>query len=101
MGLQGVLYSHRSNFLHALMISSADILNLDSTSCFCPLVPMFHANAWGLVFAVPLTGARLVLPGAFAPCQAKQCASAMLCSAMLTYFAGSMSWGLFEGQHQM
>lgn len=77
MWLQGVLYSHRSNFLHALMASSTDIKNLGSTSCFCALVPMFHANAWGLVFAAPLTGARLVLPGVFGPCHSKQCASAV------------------------
>lgn len=63
VGLQGVLYSHRSNFLHALMCSQIDVQNLGSCSCFCALVPMFHANAWGLVFAAPLTGARLILPG--------------------------------------
>ena len=96
MRLQGVLYSHRSNFLHALMASSTDIKNLSSTSCFCALVPMFHANAWALVFAAPLTGARLVLPGVLWPCQAQQCASAvrgkyacaellLLCNTMLVH----------------
>ena len=60
---QGVLYSHRSNFLHALIAASKDVLNLGSNSCFCALVPLFHANSWGLVFAAPMMGARLVLPG--------------------------------------
>ncbi|KAA6427017.1 MAG: long-chain fatty acid-- ligase [Trebouxia sp. A1-2] len=61
--LEGVLYSHRSNFLHALVAASADVFNLGSSSCFCALVPLFHANSWGLVFAAPMMGARLVLPG--------------------------------------
>lgn len=61
--MQGVLYSHRSNFLHALIAASTDVLNLGSNSCFCALVPLFHANSWGLVFAAPMMGARLVLPG--------------------------------------
>ncbi len=61
--MQGVLYSHRSNFLHALIAASTDVLNLGSNSCFCALVPLFHANSWGLVFAAPMMGARLILPG--------------------------------------
>ena len=65
--LQGVLYSHRSNFLHALIVVSKDMIGLDSTSCFCALVPLYHANSWGLVFAAPMMGSRLVLPGQPAP----------------------------------
>lgn len=61
--VQGVLYSHRSNFLHAIMVASQDVMGLSSTSCFYAIVPLFHANSWGLVFAAPMTGARLVLPG--------------------------------------
>ena len=61
--LQGVLYSHRSNFLHALIVVSKDMIGLDSTSCFCALVPLYHANSWGLVFAAPMMGSRMVLPG--------------------------------------
>lgn len=60
---QGVLYSHRSNFLHAMAVASQDVMGLSSTSCFYAIVPLFHANSWGLVFAAPMTGARLVLPG--------------------------------------
>jgi len=60
---KGVLYSHRSNFLHSFMIMQADIMGLSSADVVLPIVPMFHANAWGMVFAVPATGAQLVLPG--------------------------------------
>ncbi|PNH05129.1 Medium-chain-fatty-acid--CoA ligase [Tetrabaena socialis] len=60
---KGVLYSHRSNYLHALLLLQADSLPLSATSCCLAVVPMFHANSWGLVFAAPMVGARLVLPG--------------------------------------
>ena len=61
--MQGVMYSHRSNYLHALLVAFKDVIGLGSSSCFYAIVPMFHANSWGLVFAAPMTGARLVLPG--------------------------------------
>jgi len=61
---KGVLYSHRSNVLHALIVSGADAFGLHSTDNVLPVVPMFHANAWSLVFSAPLTGAKLVMPGA-------------------------------------
>jgi acyl-CoA synthetase (AMP-forming)/AMP-acid ligase II len=60
---KGVLYSHRSNVLHSLFASGLDALPLSpSTSCM-PVVPMFHANAWGLAFSCPMKGAKMVLPG--------------------------------------
>ncbi len=61
---KGVLYSHKSNVLHALSSSSADALALSSVETILPVVPMFHANSWALVFAGPMTGASLVMPGA-------------------------------------
>lgn len=67
MVLQGVMYSHRSNYLHALLVAFKDVIGLGSSSCFYAIVPMFHANSWGLVFAAPMTGARLVLPGEGCP----------------------------------
>ncbi len=61
---KGVLYSHRSNVLHSLIASGLDALPLaPSTSCM-PVVPMFHANAWGLAFSCPMKGAKIVMPGA-------------------------------------
>ncbi|WP_076068518.1 long-chain-fatty-acid--CoA ligase [Sphingomonas montana] len=60
---KGVLYSHRSNYLHTLMTLQADIMGLSSRDVVLPIVPMFHANAWGLVFSAPAVGAQMVLPG--------------------------------------
>jgi fatty-acyl-CoA synthase len=62
---KGVLYSHRSTLLHASAVLYADNLGLRSTDRVLPVVPMFHANAWGLAHAAPLTGADLVMPGRF------------------------------------
>jgi fatty-acyl-CoA synthase len=61
---KGVLYSHRSNVLHALAMNHADGLAIRSRDVVMPIVPMFHANAWALVFIAPMAGAQLVLPGA-------------------------------------
>jgi fatty-acyl-CoA synthase len=61
---KGVLYSHRSNFLHALMSLQADMQGLSARDVILPIVPMFHANAWGLAFSAPAVGAKLVMPGA-------------------------------------
>jgi acyl-CoA synthetase (AMP-forming)/AMP-acid ligase II len=61
---KGVLYSHRSSVLHALAINQADGFALRARDVLLPIVPMFHANAWGLVFAAPMAGAKLVMPGA-------------------------------------
>jgi fatty-acyl-CoA synthase len=60
---KGVLYSHRSNFLHTLMTTQPDLLNLSALDTILPVVPMFHANAWGLAFSAPAVGAKLVMPG--------------------------------------
>ena len=61
---KGVLYSHRSNVLHALMCNQPDVFGLVSADNILPIVPMFHANAWALTFAAPAAGACLVMPGA-------------------------------------
>ncbi len=60
---KGVMYSHRSNVLHAMLANSADILALTSRDAILPVVPMFHANAWAIAFAAPMAGAKLVMPG--------------------------------------
>jgi acyl-CoA synthetase (AMP-forming)/AMP-acid ligase II len=60
---KGVLYSHRSNVLHALMILPPDVFGLSESECILPVVPMYHANAWGIVYAGPAVGAKLVFPG--------------------------------------
>jgi fatty-acyl-CoA synthase len=60
---KGVVYSHRSTVLHALACALPDAFNLSSRDTILPLVPMFHVNAWGIPYAAPMVGARLVLPG--------------------------------------
>ena len=60
---KGVLYSHRSNFLHTLMALQVDVHGLSARDVILPIVPMFHANAWGLAFSAPAVGANLVMPG--------------------------------------
>jgi fatty-acyl-CoA synthase len=60
---KGVLYSHRSTWLHAYAISLPDVLDIRASSRILPVVPMFHVNAWGMPYAAALTGASLVLPG--------------------------------------
>ena len=60
---KGVLYSHRSNVIHALMATQTDAQNISGRDCVLPVVPMFHANAWALAFSAPMVGAKLVMPG--------------------------------------
>jgi 3-(methylthio)propionyl---CoA ligase len=61
---KGALYSHRSSVLHAYATCLPDAMSLSARDCALPVVPMFHANAWGLPFGAPLVGAKLVFPGA-------------------------------------
>ena len=60
---KGVLYGHRSNYIHALMTLQADALALSARDTVLLVVPMYHANAWGVVYSAPAVGAKLVLPG--------------------------------------
>ncbi|MBI1405791.1 MAG: long-chain-fatty-acid--CoA ligase [Caulobacter sp.] len=60
---KGVLYSHRSNYIHALVGLQTDVLGMSAIDTVLPVVPMFHANAWGTAFACPAVGAKMVMPG--------------------------------------
>ena len=60
---KGVLYSHRSNYLHTMMTLQADAMCLSARDTVLLIVPMYHANAWGVVYSAPAVGAKLVLPG--------------------------------------
>ncbi len=60
---KGVLYSHRSQVLHTLIVSQYEVFALSARDTVMMIVPMFHANAWGLPFAAAAAGAKLVLPG--------------------------------------
>jgi fatty-acyl-CoA synthase len=61
---KGVLYSHRSNVLHSFITCQVDAFGPSTTDSLLPVVPMFHANSWGIAFSAPMVGAKLVLPGA-------------------------------------
>jgi fatty-acyl-CoA synthase len=61
---KGVLYSHRSNVLHSMIAAVPDAMAVSSRDIILPVVPMFHANCWGLALTSPMVGATLVLPGA-------------------------------------
>ncbi|MES2097311.1 MAG: AMP-binding protein [Pseudomonadota bacterium] len=60
---KGVVYTHRSNYLHTLRALQADAVGLTADDVLLLGVPMFHANGWGLPFAAPAVGTKLVLPG--------------------------------------
>ena len=62
---KGVLYSHRSNVLHSFGTCLADAMGLRSSDRVLPVVPMFHANAWGIPYAAGLIGSSLVMPTRF------------------------------------
>ena len=60
---KGVVYSHRSIYLHSLGLSMADSFGLSERDIFMPVVPMFHVLAWGTPFAGVMLGTKLVFPG--------------------------------------
>ncbi len=62
---KGVVYSHRSNYLHTLGFTSGNVCALSEEDCILPIVPMFHANAWGIPYAAWLSGTDFLMPGRF------------------------------------
>ncbi len=62
---KGAVYSHRAMYLHSLAETMADTLALSERDTIMPVVPMFHANAWGIPYTAPLVGAKQVFPGPF------------------------------------
>lgn len=60
---KGVLYDHRSTILHAYAEVMPDTLNLASSDCVLPVVPLFHVNAWGIPYCALMVGSKLVFPG--------------------------------------
>jgi fatty-acyl-CoA synthase len=60
---KGVLYSHRSTWLHSLAVQTTSAFGVAESDTVMPVVPMFHANAWGLPYGAVMAGARLALPG--------------------------------------
>jgi fatty-acyl-CoA synthase len=62
---KGVLYSHGSNLNHAMVSAHGDVFDLKAKDSFLLIVPMFHANGWGLPHSIPMVGGKLVLPGPY------------------------------------
>ncbi|PZS27695.1 MAG: long-chain fatty acid--CoA ligase [Pseudonocardiales bacterium] len=62
---KGVVYSHRSAVLHSMSVCMGDLLGLSDRDRVLPVVPMFHANAWGLPYAAVMVGASLTMPDRF------------------------------------
>jgi len=60
---KGVLYSHQSNLNHAMITAHVDVMDLSVRDTFLLIVPMFHANGWGLPHSIPMVGGKLILPG--------------------------------------
>jgi fatty-acyl-CoA synthase len=60
---KGVVYSHRSMVLHSLVVALPDVKSVSRRDTLMPVVPMFHANAWGAIYTAALIGTGLVLPG--------------------------------------
>ena len=61
---KGVLFSHRSTMLHAMAGAATDVIGICSRDTVLPVVPMFHVNAWGLPYLMPMVGSKIVFPGA-------------------------------------
>ena len=61
---KGSLYAHRSTVLHSYAVCMRDVMGLSANDAVMPVVPMFHANSWGIAYAAPMCGAKLVFPGA-------------------------------------
>jgi len=64
---KGVLYEHRSTVLHTITSITPDVFDLSRRAVVLPIVPMFHANAWGIPWSVPASGAKLVLSADYRP----------------------------------
>ncbi|WP_433136451.1 long-chain fatty acid--CoA ligase [Actinomadura nitritigenes] len=99
---KGVVYSHRSTFLHAMAVQSASLVGITEADRVLTIVPMFHVNAWGLPYGAFLSGATLHMPGPFMQPQhltefvARE--RSTLASAVPTIWNGILSYG---EQHEL
>ncbi len=59
---KGVVYSHRSMHLHSMAVNTGSVFAMSERDRVLPVVPMFHANAWGLPYAAVMAGANLIMP---------------------------------------
>jgi fatty-acyl-CoA synthase len=82
---KGVVYSHRSTLLHSMGAGHADAMGIRQRDRVMPVVPMFHANAWGIPYTSALSGATLVFPG---PRMAPEDIAGLIASEKVTMAAG-------------
>jgi fatty-acyl-CoA synthase len=82
---KGVVYSHRSVVLHTMAVLAQNVFGLGITDVAMPVVPMFHANAWGIAHAAPAAGASLVFPG---PMMQPQALAELIVNEGVTFTAG-------------
>src|SRR4051794_13993250 len=82
---KGVVYSHRSTFLHTMGVMAPNAFGLGVRDVAMPIVPMFHANAWGIAQVAPAAGASLVMPGSMMQPQAL---ADLIVSEGVTFTAG-------------
>ena len=62
---KGVMYTHRSTYLHTMCMAMTDVMTLSGADCTCGIVPMFHAMGWGLPYTATMLGAKQVMPNRF------------------------------------
>jgi len=62
---KGVVYSHRSMHLHSMAVNTGSVFAMSERDRVLPVVPMYHANAWGLPYAAVMAGASLIMPGRY------------------------------------
>ncbi len=92
---KGVLFTHRSNVLHAMAVIQPDVLGFSSRDRVMPVVPFFHANGWSTPFSAPMAGAGMVLPGRdLAPPSLHEMASlgATISMAVPTVWLDFLAW---------
>src|ERR671931_2453634 len=82
---KGVVYSHRSTILHSMGAGHADAMGIRQADRVMPVVPMFHANAWGIPYTASLSGATQVFPG---PRMTPQDIAELIASEKVTMAAG-------------
>jgi fatty-acyl-CoA synthase len=82
---KGVVYSHRSTLLHSLGAGQPDAMDIRNADSVMPVVPMFHANAWGIPYTATLAGARHVYPG---PRMTPQDLAELIAAEKVTHAAG-------------
>jgi fatty-acyl-CoA synthase len=94
---KGVVYSHRSTYLHALATLATTVTGVNERDRSLVVVPMFHVNAWGIPYASMLSGASMLMPGphmtAAALCDIAEAERATLIAAVPTLWAGILQVG--------